>query len=989
MRLLQLNLNHCEAAQDLLNQSVRNLDVDLCIISEQYRNVDLPCWTSDATSSSAIWAVNRRALGHINNTECGFVRATVSGICIYSCYIPPRYDIEDYKKIIYSLTNDATGRTSVVIAGDFNAWATQWGCPRTNERGKILLESFAQLDVVLMNTGNEHTYRRNGGGSTIDIAFVSENIRNRISWGISDLYTHSDHSAIIMDIHERSLARTIGNGGNLPGWKANTFDRRLFSVFMEDLELNGTPENMAEQFIMHLTRTCNASMRKRKSGTNKAPVYWWTEEIAELRKDCIRARRLYVRTRGRVGNELHRQSLNAKRKILKLAIRRSKRLCFLEICDDIEKNPFGLAYKLVRKKLKCLSTPSPMEATALSKIVTHLFPEQRAPTWNNQRLEETFNFPEVTLPEIQEAVSRFEDKKAPGPDGIPNLVLKEAVKCSPYQILRLVNSCLKYGSFPPIWKRQKLVLLPKDKKPLEDPSSYRPLCMIDTSGKLLERIICNRLEEFIVASDGLSKTQYGFRKQMSTIDAIQMVVKIARNAIEGSSWRKGSKEYCVLVTLDVKNAFNTANWENIVNALVRLNTPAYLVEIIKDYFRKRVLLYQTDEGMKDYTVTGGVPQGSVLGPLLWNLMYDGVLRVNLPKRATIIGFADDIALVMVAKSLDEARTISESGIQIVKAWLNSMGLTLADHKTEAVLISSRKKVEYLTIDIGGCKIKTKDCLKYLGVMIDNRLSFKQHFDYVRDKALNICSALCRIMPNTRGPRYMKRRVLAGVVRSVILYAAPIWAESTRFKTYSGKISTVYRLAALRVCSAYRTVSDEAVLVIAGLMPIDILARNAKWEFLARRTSGNGPDVNGLTTMAEWQRRWETSTKGRWTYALIPDLEVWISRRHGYLNFYLTQFLSGHGCFRSYLYRFGHDSSPFCPCCPEDMEDPEHVFFVCPRFDLQRANLRQQVGENVSSGNIIQIMLVSLENWEIVTEYVKAVLLELRRQEDVRRRSFAG
>lgn len=987
MRFLQLNLNHCRAAHELLKQSVRELKVDLAIISEPYENVDTPNWTNDTTGTSAIWSVNRQLLRDEMTTECGFVRATVSGICIYSCYIPPRYDIVEYKRIIDTLTIDAAGRRPILIAGDFNAWATEWGCPRSNERGRFLLESFALLDVVLMNSGNEQTFSRNGGGSVIDVAFASTDISLRLSWHISDIYTHSDHSAIIMNISDPTPSPTVVSRQELIGWKTNTFDKELFCVCMEGMELSGSPENMADQLVSRITQACNTSMRKRKRGVNKSPVYWWNDEIAELRKDCIRARRCYVRTRGRPNNDLHHQILKTKKKALKSAIRRSKRTCFLNICDDVENNPFGLAYKLVTKKLKCLSTPSPTEAVILERIVTHLFPPQLTTSWDNYIPVYNVGFPEVMLPELQLAVSKFEDNKAPGLDGIPNNVLKEVVKCSADQVLKLINKCLRYGSFPSIWKRQKLVLLPKDKKPLENPSSYRPLCMIDTCGKLVERIICNRLEDEIETAEGLSKTQYGFRKRRSTIDAIKVIVDTAKKAIDGKSWKNGSKKYCAVVTLDVKNAFNTANWENIVNVLIRLNIPSYLVAIIKDYFRMRVLVYETDEGLKEYNVTGGVPQGSVLGPLLWNVMYDGVLRLNLPDRANIIGFADDIALVIVAKTIEETKTVSESSIQVVRSWLNSMGLALAEHKTEAVLITSRKVVEYIDLQVGHCEIRTKECLKYLGVMIDNRLSFKQHLDYVKTKARDTCTALCRIMPNTRGPKYLRRKVLTGVVKSIITYAAPIWAEATRLKTYGEKISSVYRLAALRVCCAYRTVSDDAALVIAAMIPIDILAREVKNVSDSQRLSANGNAMADARcrSIAEWQMRWSTSTKGRWTYTLIPDVSTWCERVHGYPNFYLTQFLSGHGCYRSYLYRFGLDSSPLCPYCVDSVEDPEHVFFVCPRFSLQRANLEQLVESSVCSGNIIQIMLSSLEKWEYVCAFVKLVLLELRRQEETRRR----
>lgn len=969
MRILQLNVNHCQAAQDLLRQSVRELDIDISIISEPYRTIESANWVSDGTNTSAIWAVGTLCLQDTATLECGYTRATVSGICLYSCYIPPRYSIDDFRVIVDNIVTDAITKDRVVIAGDFNAWATEWGCPVTNTRGRILLEAFSALSVVLMNTGNEQTFSRGARGSIIDITFASSSFASRVNWSISDQYTHSDHCAIIIDIADEQQPVNM-QVQRLTGWKANTFDRDMFASCMEDMQVNGSAEEMAEQFIGRITQACNASMVKRKKSASKAPVYWWTGEIANLRSECVRARRQYTRTRGRPENSLHEIEFKAKRKALKMAIRKSKRNCFLDICDDLDSNPWGLAYKLVTKKLKCINSNPPREELTLTRIVEYLFPQQGNTSWENGAMGRVFTFPRVTITEIETALSRFKDRKAPGLDCIPNSVLKEAIKHCPGQFEKIVNACLQQGVFPSQWKRQKLVLLPKEGKPLDNPSSYRPLCMIDTSGKLLESIVCRRLESSIEAANGLSENQFGFRRARSTVHAISAVVETAKRAIEGKRWRNGTKEYCVVVTLDVRNAFNTANWENIVNALIRLEIPEYLVAIVRDYFRNRTLVYDTDMGTKSYKITGGVPQGSVLGPLLWNVMYDGVLRLNLPERVKIVGFADDIALVCEAKGLSEAETVTNASIQIVRSWLGTMGLSLADHKTEAVLISSRKIRETIRLKIGTCYVETKPCLKYLGVMIDTRLSFRDHLEYVRDKASRTCLALSRIMPNTRGPKYLQRRLLSSVVRNVILYASPIWSGALRFSSYVRMISPTYRLAALRVCSAFRTVSDEAAFVIAGMMPIDLEAS----------TEPKGVCV------AKWQSRWTATSKGRWTYTLIPDIMTWLSRGHGDLNYYITQLLSGHGCFRSYLYRFGHESDPFCPSCEgEVVESAEHVFFFCPRFEEGRANLEDMIGHRVSPENIVQAMLSSLGNWSYVCDFVRLVLMELRRLERIRHR----
>jgi hypothetical protein len=117
-------------------------------------------------------------------------------------------------------------------------------------------------------------------------------------------------------------------------------------------------------------------------------------------------------------------------------------------------------------------------------------------------------------------------------------------------------------TFPERWRRAKLVLIPKDDG-TED-RKFRPICLIDALGKVLEHLIKARLQKEVDERGGLSDNQFGFRQGLSTMDAVEEVLKVARFSNSGS-W--GRKEYCGLVALDVENAFNTASWERIVTAM--------------------------------------------------------------------------------------------------------------------------------------------------------------------------------------------------------------------------------------------------------------------------------------------------------------------------------------------------------------------------------------------------------------------------------------
>jgi len=167
--------------------------------------------------------------------------------------------------------------------------------------------------------------------------------------------------------------------------------------------------------------------------------------------------------------------------------------------------------------------------------VSTLFPKQQEEDYD---IEESTNkdIPPITEEELLAATSKVGNNKAPGMDGIPNVALKTAVKAALAMFLDIYNVCLKEGTFPEKWKWQRLVLLPKGKKPPDEPSSYRPLCMLDTAGKVFERIIHNRIEK--VADPLLAINQYGFRRSRSTVDAINKVVNRAKEAISGKRYRE-------------------------------------------------------------------------------------------------------------------------------------------------------------------------------------------------------------------------------------------------------------------------------------------------------------------------------------------------------------------------------------------------------------------------------------------------------------------
>jgi len=291
--------------------------------------------------------------------------------------------------------------------------------------------------------------------------------------------------------------------------------------------------------------------------------------------------------------------------------------------------------------------------------------------------------------------------------------------------------------------------------------------------------------------------------------------------------------------MDIKNAFNSAPWLETMNALRGKEIPLYLCRLVEDYLSDRSIIYEADGQKTETKLSSGVPQGSVLGPTLWNVLYDDLLRVPLPEGVEYLAFADDVALVATAKEAYELEEKLTTAAGKVSSWLESIGLILAVHKSEVVVITRKRKHN----DIRGIEIKSSSSIKYLGIQIDAKMMFMEHAKTVATKAGNSLSNLGRIMPNLNAARQNRRRLLAGVIHSQLLYGAESWAEDMSQEGWK-QLCRVQRKAALRVASAYRTVSIEEILVVSGIIPIDIMAMERRKSYVQRRGVQEPPEPKG-------------------------------------------------------------------------------------------------------------------------------------------------
>jgi hypothetical protein len=243
---------------------------------------------------------------------------------------------------------------------------------------------------------------------------------------------------------------------------------------------------------------------------------------------------------------------------------------------------------------------------------------------------------------------------------------------------------------------------------------------------------------------------------------------------------------------------------------------------------ERMVVVSNVFGTVEYEVSAGVPQGSVLGPLLWNLVYDQLLE-KLDNMVSIkaFAFADDLAITCVVKKNECPSTKVNVMLRIVSNWCASVGLTLARDKTEIMFITGMRVPRVIGLSVGDAETYSVEVIKYLSIIIDSYRKFDRHIVSVCDKADIMAGVLRGILPNINGPPRLARRLYYKVWESIVMYGAPVWARAVNLAKNRRAMKRTQRTALIITSTTYRTVSHTALCVLTGNMPIYIKVKMLK------------------------------------------------------------------------------------------------------------------------------------------------------------------
>ena len=337
-----------------------------------------------------------------------------------------------------------------------------------------------------------------------------------------------------------------------------------------------------------------------------------------------------------------------------------------------------------------------------------------------------FCLKETTPDEVIKIVNKLDSKKSCDYYNISPEIVKISDQIVADSLTIIFNRCIKEGCFPDALKLAKVIPIHKGDSVLTV-SNYRPISLLPIFSKIMERLIYNQFMEFIELHDILSDLQFGFQKNKSTEHAISSIFSNITNALVN---KKSS--YCIF--LDFAKAFDTVNHKILVDKLEYYGVHGKTLELFDNYLSDRTQIVEVNGHISEKgTIKHGVPQGSILGPLLFLLYINDISQSSDILKFFL--FADDTTVYYSADPKDEnTEQILNNELEKVSCWLAANKLSLNVKKSNFLHVHyGKSEKKNLEIKINGTLVVETESTKYLGTFIDNKLTWKTQIQHIKTK----------------------------------------------------------------------------------------------------------------------------------------------------------------------------------------------------------------------------------------------------------------
>ena len=394
------------------------------------------------------------------------------------------------------------------------------------------------------------------------------------------------------------------------------------------------------------------------------------------------------------------------------------------------------------------------------------------PVMNLEILYPGFQFQAEKEESIAKLIDNLKLEVATGEDGISSRVLKDGKETLTPYLTKIINLGYKNNIFPDTMKIAVIKPIYK-KEDRNDMGNYRPISILPVLSKIFEKSATNQLIKYFEENNLLSPNQHAYRKGHSTTTCLAEVLNHLHHLCD-------QKKQCAIVSLDLSKAFDSINHQLLINKLQKLNLSSSALKWISSYLSNRKQRTKFEKFTSEQVeVKSGVPQGSILGPLLF-LTFTNDLPLVFKDKCKIMSYADDTQLIVEADTFPTLIKKIEEVISLAQGWYSSNSMKNNTDKSEVLIINTKNTRNLKTINIRvkegkkKMKIHPKPYVEILGVKIDDKLNWSKHIAAVKKKAFNTIRNIHRINPML--PIKYRIFLYVTLVTPILDYADVIWSH---------------------------------------------------------------------------------------------------------------------------------------------------------------------------------------------------------------------